>query len=398
MGQGVPLLAEQLQDKLNHLADRVEATYMSTEHERLIHEILVNMSQMTATANRAALNVQRIAATVERASSAGSPDAVAMVKEMRIAATNVRETAEQINRLVAVTPLPTDMAAAGANIRDATAAMAESAAAVRDIAASDETQLRFRELTANLARVSAALAGLSEETEKFVSDQQLQADIKQAISDMRATMSSLRTTTTHLESIFTDKKMTEDLQATMHNLRVLTDDGREVAEKAGRSLDRVDRTMDSLSSAVDAVKPRHTRGFLDARGIYDQGMRVDLDLDLYYGGRRPGFWRVGVFDLGDAERFILQRGIELSGPWTLRAGVFANKPSIGLDWQPPNGWRAELDLCDPKETLLDFTLFRSLGDDWRLGLGVSDVFDRADPFIGLRRSFGFSGPPPSDEP
>lgn len=396
LGQAVPMLTQQLQDRLDHLADRVEATYMSTEHERLVHEILVNMSQMTATANRAALNVQRIAVTIERASGTASPDAVAMVKELRIAATNVRETAEQINRLVAVTPLPTDMAAAGANIREATAAMAESAAAIRDIASSDETQLRFRELTANLARVSAALAGLSEETESFVSDQQLQGDIKQAVQDMRATMSSLRTSVTHLEGILTDKEMTEDLQTTVHNLRVLTDDGREVAAKASRSLDRVDHTMDSLSSAVHSIKPRHTRGFVDARGIYDQGARVDLDLDLFYGSRRPGFWRLGIFDVGDSERFTLQRGIGLRGPWTFRAGVFANKPSVGLDWASGSGWRAELDLYDPEETLVDFTLFRSLSDDWRLGIGVSDVFDRVDPFIGLRRSFGFSGPPPSD--
>jgi hypothetical protein len=210
---------------------------------------------------------------------------------------------------------------------------------------------------------------------------------------MRETMSSLRTTASHLEKTITDAEMTDDLKASVHNLRELTETGTEVAEKANRSLDRVDRTMDSLSAAVASVRPEYVTGKLDMLAVEDRGLRATLDLDLFYRTRRPGFWRLGLFDLGDAERLNFQRAIGLSDQWTLRAGVFANKVGIGVDWHPSSAWRAEFEFYDPKQSFLDVALFRSLSSEWQLSLGVNDVFDNAEPFIGLRRSFRFSGSP-----
>ncbi len=397
-GDVVPKLTSTVEEKLDRLATRAEATYLSERQEQLVHQVMVNISQMTATANRAARQVERIAATIQRAAEKGSPEAVAMVKELRQAATNVRQAAEHISRMVAVTPVPVDLAGATAHIRRAAAAVEESAIAVRDITGSAETQLRIREFTANLARVSAAMAGLSEEAEKFVSDPQLQADLRQSIADLQETTTSMKTTAKHLEELLTDPQMSDDLRATVHHLRGLTATGEEVAAQASRSLERVDRTMESLSRTVRAIRPEQVTGQVDLWAINDQGGRLDLDLNLRYRSRHPGYWRLGVVDLGDSERFNFQRAFGLGEAWTLRGGVFANKAGIGIDWNPSGKWWSEVELYDPKEGLLDLTLYRSLSNGWQLGLGVSDVFDRADAFVGVRRAFELSGSPERDEP
>ncbi|MCD6350780.1 MAG: MCE family protein [Armatimonadetes bacterium] len=396
LSKRIPAMAEDLQAKLDHLAERAEATYLSKDHERLVHEIMVNMSQMTASANRAARSVERIAATLQVTTSRGSPEVVAMVKELRIAAVNVRKTAEQVHRIVSVSTVPNDLAVTMSHVKKAASAMEETTDAVRDMVTSDETQLRFRELTANMARISAAMADLTEQVDALAADPRLQTDIKQSVSDLHATMSSLRETAEHLQKVLTDKQMTEDLKATVHNLRGLTEQGRQVAQKANASLDRVDHTMDRLSSAVQSIRPRAVRGNLDVFGIRDEGARADLDLDLFYGDKpRPGFWRIGIFDVGDAERVNFQRGIPLSGPWDLRLGIFANKAGLGLDWHP-GSWRGEIELYDPDETYLDLTLFHSLRKDWQLGFGIRDAFGENNPFVGVRRTFNLSGEQPED--
>lgn len=389
----LPALAESLQTRIEHLVDRAEATFLSEEHQRLIHTILVNFSQMTATANRAARNIERLSEALAGTAAAGRPDLLATLKEVKIAASNIRAAAEQVQRMVATSPLPSDLAAAGQHVRAAAESIDESAAAIRDFMTSPDTQLSLKELAGNIARASAALASLSESAEKFVADEQMQKDVKAAIHDLRQSMASLRQTADHLQAVFTDKQMTEDIRATVHDLRRIAARGVEVTDKANKSLDRVDRTMDRLSEAVQSVKPSYMYGMLDVHAARDYGLQADLDLNMYFGRKRRGFWRLGMVDIGDAERVDFQRGIHLGPALTMRAGVFANKVGLGLDWQRPGAGRAELELYNPDDVVADFMYHHPLGHRWSLTLGVRDFLDDANPMIGVRRAFDLTGSP-----
>lgn len=396
--EDMPQLGDTLRRRIEHLADRAEATYLGVEQEKLVRQILRNLSSMTAAANRAALQAERLAATLNATARAGRPEAIALLRDLRMAAASVRETAAGVQRFVNTSTLPANLEAAGLHVREATASAREAAEAVRDLLASRETRDRFDVLTENLARSSEHLTRLTEQAEKLVGDEQFQSDVKASAASLRETMQRLEETTEHLRKVLTDPAFTEDLQATVHNLRQASAEGAEVARKASSSLDRVDRTMDRLSEAVASIKPERTTGLLDIYGLRHSGLGVDLDLDLYYGADMKHFWRLGLVDLGDRERTNLQRGFALGGPWTLRAGVFANKPGLGIDWLSHRGWRAEIEFWNPKESYLDFSLYRRLGREWLLSFGVRDLLDEREPFAGLRRDFAVSGSPPGGVP
>lgn len=396
--EDVPELGDTLRRRIEHLADRAEATYLGVEQEKLVRQILTNLSSMTAGANRAVIQAQRLAAVLTATARASRPEVVAMLRDLRGAAANVRATAEHIHKLAVFSTLPADLGAAGQHVREAAAAARESATAVRDLLASPDTQQKLQALVDNLARGSEHLARLTEQAERFLGDEQFQADVKASAASLRQTAQNLAETTEHLRKVLTDPSLTEDLRAAVHNLREASSEGVEVARKASHSLDRVDRTMDRLSEAVSSIRPERTTGFLEAYGMRHQGLEANVDLDLYYGRALEDFWRVGMVDLGDSERANFQRGFVLGGPWTLRAGVFANKPGLGIDWWSPRGWRAELEYWNPKENYLDFSLFRRFGREWLLSFGVRDILDEREPFLGLRREFSLSGPPPGGVP
>jgi ABC-type transporter Mla subunit MlaD len=393
VSEAAPQLTSALEQRINRLADRAEATYLGADQERLVKQILTNLSSMTAIANRATLQAERLARTLNATAQAGRPEVVAILKELKGTAANVRASAERVHQFIVTTPLPGDLTATGQNARRASAAAADAAVAVRDLVASPDTQAKLREMTDDLAKSSAALAHLTEQADKTLGDQQMQSDLKASVAGLRQTMDSLQQTTAHLQKVLMDPAMTEDLRATVHNMREATAQGADVGRKASASLDRVDRTMDRLSAAVTSVRPQRTEGLLDVSGIRHRGLQADVDVNLHYGREGEGYWRLGMVDLGDTERMDFQRAIRLSPPWTLRAGVFANKPGIGVDWVSSQGWRAELEYWDPENPLLDLSLYRSFSHDWLLGLGLRDTLGDREPFLTVRRQFNVSGSP-----
>ena len=373
------------------LATRARQTYLSEANERDIRQILTNVAMMTGTANRAALNAVRLTQSLAASAQRSGPAATVMIKNLSAAATNVRAIAERVNQMLTFTSLPGDMNAAGQHIRSATESMDTTAAAVQKLVASPETQARLNTLTDNLARSSAHLAKLSEQAEKLLGDQSLQADFKGSIHDLHTTSSDLSATMSHLRQVLTDPGVSDDLRSTVHNARTVSEQGIQVAEKANRSLDRVDRTMDRLSGIVTSLKPSGIRSHVDLYGVRNNGLQADLDMDFFYGTRRDSFWRLGIVDFANHDRLDLQRGF-VRDPWTFRAGVLASKPGVGVDWAPAGGsWRMETELSDPSQLTLDWGLLHSFAGDWSLSLGVKDAFHETEPFIGVRRDFPLSG-------
>lgn len=391
MKSALPGAMGDLTARLNRLSERAEKTFLSQENERNIHEILRNVALMTGSANRAALNAVRLTRFLASTAESTAPATQQMIKNLNIAATNVRAVSERVNQMLTFSSLPNDINATGVHIRQAAESMDETAAAVRKLVASPEQQKRLNELTDNLARSSDNLAKLTGQAEKLLGDQQMQSDVKGTLHNLRSTSEDLSATMSHLRKVITDPQLTADLKATVHNARTLTAEGTQIGQKANRSLDRVDATMDRLGNAVSSLRPTETVGQFDFSGIRNNGLQADLDLDFYYGHRRDLFWRLGIVDLGNHERLDFQRGFRRE-PWTLRAGVFASRPGIGVDWAPPGGsWRVETELYDPTELTLDLGLYHSLGSNWDLSLGMKDAFRENAPFIGVRKIFPLSG-------
>jgi hypothetical protein len=212
----------------------------------------------------------------------------------------------------------------------------------------------------------------------------MEQDVRTALAKLRESAESIAALTAHAEKAFTDPQLTADIQATVKGARQATEAGAAAAVKADASLDRVDKTMDRLSGITQSVRPAQVRARAALQGNAHSGLRLDYDLDLQYGPRHDVFWRVGVLDIGDAERLNVQRSIPAGAGSRWRVGVFGNKLGVGYDFWQDRRLGFEADLWDPNDPHLDLRGLYATGSNHDLLFGFTDVGQSTDPFLGLR--------------
>ena len=369
----------------------VRATISDPYREDQIRHILTNVDNATKTASEVAKQGLRFATQLAQLASKNDARVTDLIENLRLASGSVQRTTAQIHQLISTTPLPAQMAQAGAELRAAAEDVHKTTSQARDILTDPELHKHLDGLLADLRKASENVANLTGTASKFVNDPQMQSDLKTTVANIRETSESVKQSTEAVRKLLTDSEVNGDLKATVHGARVAVERGADVMAQAGKMLERVDRTMDSLSSAVSSVKPKYTKAFLDNRVGLDEGLRSDFNLDLHYGQSSEDFWRLGIADIGRGERLILQKSIPL-GNGRVRGGIQYGKVSVGYDKLWSNG-SLEFDVFDPDRLTLNVRGVYRLQDNWDLVAGVDQAFNRNHPFIGARRWFGEEKPP-----
>lgn len=323
---------------------------------------------------------------------------------------DIERTTRRVSDLLASSPLPADLAVAGSHIRSAAENVSAITGDLRGTLANQEFQGQIRTIAANLARTSENLVVVSETTQALledgrglvstsrgaidrisaqIGDEAMWTDMRGTVSQLRKAMDDLSAITEHGREVFTDPALTDDLRASLHQVRQITDRGVALVDQAGESLRRVDATMDRVTGVTSQLKPSKFMGWAALQAGDGTGLRADVNADLYFGSSTD-FWRLGVYDLGDGERLNLQRGLGMGDGSALRLGIFANKLGLGCDYlfSPSLGFEAEV--WDPDDPRLDARALWRLGTDWDLFVGADDIFSQTQPFVGLRSRLPFS--------
>jgi uncharacterized phage infection (PIP) family protein YhgE len=327
-------------------------------------------------------------------------------------ATDIEATTRRVHDMLASSPLPADLAEAGAHIKQAAENISVITQDVRGTLAGPELQERIRTAAANLATTSENLVALSVESRLLVQDgrgfigsgratmERISSQVGDEVmwSDMRGTVAQLRTAmddlaamTAHGREVLTDPALAEDLKASLANVRQVTEKGVQMADQASASLDRIDQTMEQVTAVTTLLKPSRTMGWASLQVGRGTGLRADVDLDLFFGSDED-FWRVGIFDLGDGERLNLQRGLGAGGGSVLRMGIHASKLALGYDLPLGGGLSLESDLWDPNAPRLDARALWRLGPNWQLFVGADDIFSQTQSFAGVRSNLPFTQP------
>lgn len=340
-----------------------------------------NLNQATARAIQVTDEALRFTTSLARTGEQSEEKVARLLDHVVAAAADVQSAAERVDKMIALSPLPAQLAASGENIRQATSDIAAIAADTRTMVDDSQMQEQIAQSVKNLREASGNLRQLTGDAAAIIGDEQLAADVRVTLANVREASESLKHLTTHTEDLITDPKTSEDLRASLENLRAATDAGRQAAERADSVFDHVDQSMEAMRNTQSMIREIETRTGIQLRAAKSDGLRADAHLDLRLSPRSADYWRVGIRDLGDDERLDLQWFHQL-GDDRFRAGLFGSH--LGLGYDHGLGHRSlEVELYKPDDPHLDLRGRWSLQNQYDLLLGVEAVFDDNDPFVGL---------------
>jgi len=116
--------------------------------------------------------------------------------------------------------------------------------------------------------------------------------------------------------------------------------------------------------------------------LRDGTFRTDLTLSFPYRDNR--FFYLGVYDVTESNKFILQYGSQLTPTLDLRYGLYASKLGVGVDWRLKPGLHLRADVFDPNDLQINTRTKIQLNADWSLWVGIDSLFDQNQPVLGVQ--------------
>ena len=392
---GLSGLAQETQELISDAKKtlyNIESTFAGPERKDQIDTIVQNIISTTTRADAVAADAQRFATSLASMAQQNAPRVAEMADNLKIASKTVRDTALIAQQMLANSPIPAELNRAAKNVATSTENIVKSTEDVNAITenmrvALADPQLRARMETAldNLQTASENLSVLSERAQRMLDDEEgVGTDIKQTMRNVNQATSDLADTAAHMKELLSDPQLNEDIKVTVAKTRETMEQATEVTQKASRSLDRVDSTMTGVQSAIGAIKPLETQAAMRFEAATERGLRLDFTTDLYYRMRYGDFWRVGIRDVGDAERLILQKSVPLSERDALRVGIFGGEVGIGYDRLINARTAFELEYWQPDEHIIDLRTYYRIRPGLDIVIGGNDLLNDADAFGGLR--------------
>lgn len=385
---------EELLQEVHKSLQQVTDTYAGPELRNSLEQLMANLKTASGHVTEITQNTRQLVGNINRLVESNQATVSATLSNIEAASAGIKQSAEQVTSLirgVTAGPLPAQLLMIVNNLRESSENIRASTEAVRQLVANPENQQRLERTIANVSEVAENVRVLTESLSSIAADPQVQEDLKVSLANLRATTANLKEITEASRQIMTSKENLEAITETLANAQQISQQGIEVTARAGRALDRVENTMDRLAEVTASVQPEHATGYLSMEATRGRALRVDLNLDLQYSPDPYEFWRVGIHDLGRAEKLNLQRSFRLGGRSYTRMGVFGNRPGISLDYQATPDLLLEAEAWDPEEDHLDMRAIYDLSSDWQLTAGMTDFLKDNQPFIGLQRTMYLRG-------
>lgn len=425
----VKQLIEGSADNLETAAAQVEraTTTMADLVEETSREVSAGTRRVGVMVHESAASVEAAAATLAAASETAHADLAAITGRTRsmiersaddveqttariarlteTSADDITRTTRRIHDLLATSPLPTDLGAAGGHIRRAAENIESLTGQFRETLADPELTTRIANTVTSLEQASGHIAAMAAEGEALVgdgreglrratelaADEEMWGHLRRSVASLNAAMDDLAAVAAHGREVFTDPGLSDDLRATVRHAREVSETGVGIAHKADSTLDRVDHTMSRLQSVASQLQPTFTAGRVDMHGTDSFGLRMDLAADLYFGDHGRNFWRFGIRDFGDADTLILQHALGLDSGAVARLGILGGKLSVGYDHRFGDRWSGEVDLWNLNDPRLDVRWLWNLNSRWAVSVGAEQVFSGTYPSVGVRREFTIGG-------
>lgn len=368
--------------------DAINSVVTDVEMQQDLKGTIANLRKATERAVVISEKTVAVVDTFARAGRANEARIAAIMENLITASQAVESSTRQVEKLLATSPIPGQMAAAGDNIRLASEDIRAIAASARETAETTTLDDDAEAAMANLRMASENLAEVSTSMEQLATDEEMSANIRASLENIRKATESLQSASSAAEDLMTDEQVNEDLRVAIHEARGAAESGRETIEQAQRVLDDVEGTMETVRETQKMFTQMDARSRLEFRHIAGEGLRADAGFDIRTTPESDEFWRVGLRDIEDSPKLDLQyaRPVEYG---CARIGLFGGQAGIGYEWGCGEGQGVEAELYNIDDPRLDLRYRLMLRNDYGLLLGLERAFSGTDPMIGIRYQGNF---------
>lgn len=252
--------------------------------------------------------------------------------------------------------------------------MRQGVLAVNELVSDPELKPKIKGILASLDQSVKKTEELIANVNELVTDPEMQRSLKATIANTESISRSGIEITEKL------KEITEDGKDVTEKASALMDDAREVAAEAKKLLEKLQGTVEKLKLPGIGAVPTATIHLETSRNLETENFQTDLHVSYPI---RPGsFVYAGVYDATETDRLSLQYGQKF-GSTTLRYGIFASKPGLGVDWNPWSNFVLTGDLFDPNDLQFNLRARLFFKGDWYAWFGMNKFFKENEPQIGI---------------
>jgi phospholipid/cholesterol/gamma-HCH transport system substrate-binding protein len=259
----------------------------------------------------------------------------------------------------------TNAAAAVEDMRRGIQSVTKQVSAIRLSEGANEILLALRNTAQQAEDLVSQLA-------EFVGD----PGVKSAMANATANLETI--TRTGIDIAENTKAMTSDGKLITSKAVDLADTAKEIASQAKDLLARLNQLVDRLPAGVKVSQP----SFNLETGRNTETNRFQTDVSVDYPLNGTSGVLAGVYDATETNKLTLQLS-QRGSVGSLRYGVYASKPGIGVDFRPTSRFSLTGDLFDPNNLTFNLRARYKLGGDFFGYFGLNKMFDRNEPVIGV---------------
>ncbi len=249
---------------------------------------------------------------------------------------------------------------------------------------------RVATITERLQNIADAVSTLLNDKELSTSIRASVGNLKKASGDLAEMMEEARLAAAPFP------EMTQNLRDATQDLHQITQPFKEVAPETAQNLLRISRSLRTTSDTVSDATHQiinlgnvlrsisfETQARMMALTGSDRNSRSDFNLDITGG---DNYFRIGLTDVGGANRINAQSGNRLGDLGLFRYGLVQSRFGVGLDLRERARWGFSAEIFDPDSpranALFDFHM-PPMGNDWWLSAGWYDLLKRDQTSFGL---------------
>jgi ABC-type transporter Mla subunit MlaD len=253
-------------------------------------------------------------------------------------------------------------------MHNASAAMSDirkSTAMLTELIRSGKYQEQVSTLLTQLNATAKKADDLMATMNGFVGDTKMQGDIKTTV----ANVSKISDSGTRIAA--NSEEITKNGITLSQKAIDLTDKANQIAEEAHIALQKI--TSFFTRGSGKPTIPKIEVGLDLLRQTNPNHWRTDLTARVPI---RENFVDLGLYDAFESNKVILQYGSPLTKSSDYRYGIFASKPSIGVDFRVAPRLSLRSDLYDINKPRFDLRTRLDFGNGFIGWLGIEKLFDR----------------------
>ena len=257
----------------------------------------------------------------------------------------------------------------------------------------NENRGNLRALLRDTDDAVSGLAGLTEQVNATLGDKKLQNNLQAATDNLVSVSSRLDATVADLQRITGDPRLSSDIRTTVSNLKDTSESVKNLTARVEAIRFPGEKRQPRPGETPAPPKPPVPFAYtsllepgLVFDGVYDtKERRLGASINYTYLSGPQSFYRIGITDFTDGDRFNLQAGSYKGVPakFDYRYGIIQGKLGAGLDFRGgPLDFR--LDAFDPNRLTVNGRVKAYVNKNFAITGGVDALGKGNRPAIGLQ--------------